>query len=192
MQQNQNQASNSQKLDQPIMGMNFELPIKSKYFGNDFVVNSICFYSFVIRMMHLWRPAHVLKDEFVWRKREKSDYIVFVMKGSLVYLEDNFYVDQASSETNNYKRQNPLEVDRLTHRFSADLSASKNYGLPKQTLPEEPLANQGNESKVEILQNLLKSQYFIFKEFASGSYLGDEELLLKSNRKYHLSTTGME
>jgi CRP-like cAMP-binding protein len=142
--------------------------------------------NFVIRMMHLWRPAHVIKGEYIWRKKDKSDFIVFIMTGIVGFLEDNFYVESDSGDAQRVKVGAKIQTGHLSHRFSADFEenqAEEDNPLVDRSSDPNP---QEYEAKKKAFKNLLGSNHFVFKEYASGSYVGDEELLLKSCRKYHL------
>lgn len=47
----------------------------------------------------------------------------------------------------------------------------------------------GEEEKAELM-SLLKSKEFVFKQFSVGSYIGDEEIFMKTPRQYSLRSIG--
>lgn len=133
--------------------------------------------NFVVRVISLLRPKMVKKDEFVWKKQDSSDFIVFVISGSLLFLEDNPY----------FKHANEILIRRKL-RLAKNLI--KSFGTPAQEM-ESPSSKskskiKNKEEKIETIQELLRCRLFAFKLFSSGSYIGDEEIFMKTKRQYHL------
>ena len=66
----------------------------------------------------------------------------------------------------------------------------KSFG-PQVSLSESPTnkakgKKKEKEEKIETIQELLRCKLFAFKLFSSGSYIGDEEIFMKTKRQYYL------
>jgi CRP-like cAMP-binding protein len=133
--------------------------------------------NFVVRVISMLRPKHVKKDEFVWKKQDSSDFIVFISSGAVLFLEDNPY----------FKHANEVLIRRKL-RLAKNLI--KSFGAQNNE-PDSPASkangkNKNANVKVETLQDLLRCKLFAFKLFTSGSYIGDEEIFMKTKRQYNL------
>lgn len=144
--------------------------------------------SFVIRMIDLLKPIKLKKDEFLWKKDDKANYIAFLTKGEMFLMDDNIFYDKYS-EVEKVKKMKMFEektdinilkmmknAKKMLKRVSENQNIIKNVDV---NLLENPKG-------VNSLEELLSCRLLAFKLFGTGSYLGDEEIFFQTNRRFYL------
>ena len=74
--------------------------------------------SFVVKIVSLLKPVKLKKNEFLWKKDDKSNYIVFITKGQLFMMVDNIYYDKVDEKEINkkilaFENSNELNIMKL-------------------------------------------------------------------------------
>ena len=144
--------------------------------------------SFVIRIIDLLRPINLNKNEFMWKKDDKANYICFLTKGEVFLMDNNVFYDKYN-EIEKIKKLKLFEdgtgvsaLKIIKNTKSALRRVSENLNIFK------PLESNFYETptNVDSLEKLLDCKLFAFKLFGAGAYIGDEEIFFQTNRRFYL------
>ncbi len=74
--------------------------------------------SFVVRIVNLLKPVKIAKNEFLWKKDEKSNYIIFITRGDMFMMVDNIYYDKLDENERHrkilaFENSNELNIIKL-------------------------------------------------------------------------------
>lgn len=142
--------------------------------------------SFLVKIVPALSPCLIKKGEFLWNKNEKACFVAFILSGSIALMEENVFA----------KRMNSEKYKALAKR----MRFSRRISEPKKTVKSK---NNGNELEVPLglhrterksflqitqvnnLGELLLCKTLAFNAYSDGSYIGEEEVICDSNRKFY-------
>ena len=132
--------------------------------------------NFCTRIISLLTPVKIEKNKFVWKKEDNSNYICFITKGKLFLMVDNLYYENAiekDEEDIKLKKKNKSRLKKSLLKFF-----TKSKITPRAKTKKLPYARN--------IKELLTFKYFAIKYYGVGAYLGEEEIIFKSKRKFYL------
>ena len=141
--------------------------------------------SFVVRILELLKPVKLKKGEFLWKKDEKSNYLVFISKGKLFMMIDNIFYEKLN-EHDRYQKIKMIENSKEFNIIKLQRNVKKMVNTQNKKEMIQNLENLNSPEGITDIKSLLKCRLFALKLFGSGSYIGDEEIFLKTNRRYYL------
>lgn len=146
-------------------------------------------YFFTVSVIDKMKPVKLRRDQFVWLKGEASNYIVFVVKGSLFLLMDNvFYRTDKSRENLIAKSSKRIESKMFDALKTFNLKGqqkddSGRLARNKHTVQEYFWALDSPDLEISELPLIA------FKRYGASAYIGEDDLMSEANHPYYLKAS---
>ena len=129
--------------------------------------------NFCTRIISLLTPVKIKKNQYVWKKEDNSNYICFITKGKLFLMIDNLYYENSQEREQEIKLRKNKKLKRSLLNF-----LKKSKITPRAKTKKLPYAKN--------IKELLTFKHFAIKYYGVGAYLGEEEIIFKTKRKFYL------
>ena len=172
--------------------------------------------AFAVRILERLKPVRLKRNQFFWGKNDIPSNLVFIVEGKMFYLVDNVYYrgadklkkDNMDSADENgpafrgrkpYKSSSRESNSRFGKIIAKKMSKLRSiFGLKdvKRTFGSEDGRSSEFKNHAQIKRHLMTDPtqtqdirnlpLVAFRIFGPGSYLGEEEIIWPSPRKYYL------